>query len=890
VSVKTILLVTSALVTSALASTAHAQTAAQPAAPAAAEDNLIGEIIVTAEKRAQSLQQVPVAISAFTSEKRDLVGIQSIVDQTNYTPGLTYQPSLDRLSLRGVGRLTSSHAADSGTAIYVDGVFTTSTTEAGRDSMFVQRTEVLRGPQGTLYGRNAIGGAFNVITKRPAREFGGEARMAFGNYDRQEYMGTVSVPLTDNLRAKFGFSRIMQGEGYMKNLMPDRASEGGVRNQTYYEAQLEGEVGKVDFWFYYGKNIWNNRSAPGTVTNGGSFAPSEINPYGTGGGIYPNAGFAYTGGLNSVVQGPVRGNPVLATGDLRVFQKNTEYKNSLHGNDIARTHLTYHFDNFDLKYIGGFQRYNFNFTNDTDGSSVVSYQIPLDQKAAAIPGVGFNCYQLKALGKCSEATVYPDLYNTYQEKEELYSHELNIATTWDKPVQFIGGVYFYHEKFAYPQEVFGKNQSQLDAPVSAVGGAAPANPRRLYAHTDNFFNVTSKAVFGQVDWKLTDTIKLTGGLRYTQDDKKGVEEMRLVCFAMPGCGASAGQYGSQAPAVDITLKQTGALTPAQIAAGVKQQGVIGAVEYDPVTGYAKRHLRGGWNAVTGTAGVEYAPNRRTLAYGRYSRGYKAGGFNAAVASGFNQFPYTAPEQMDAFEVGLKRDWTRRFQTNVSGFLNSYYDAQVPVSVPQASGPSLSIFYNVPRSIIQGVELESTWTPIDRLNIMFTYAYLDSHISKACCVSDPVDPSALQPGAKPAGPSSQDAFDTISQKPARGQDLKGASLPLSPKNKIALNVNYTLPVGTYGDLIGSASYLWRDEQYSSIFNREYNRTPSRDQVDLRLTFKDAKNRFSIIGYAQNVFDSEGYETLSGTRYSTGAIYQNYVLTDPRTYGVQLQVRF
>ena len=269
----------------------------------------ISEIVVTAEKREQSLQQVPVAVSAFTAEKRDLLGIQTIVDQTNYTPGLTYQPSLDRLSLRGIGRLTNAHTADSGTAIYVDGVFTTSTTEAGRDPLFVERTEILRGPQGTLYGRNSIGGAYNIISRQPTKDLSGEARVDIGNYDEQMYEARISGPITDWLRFSLGYQKVYQGEGYDRNLT-GLPSEDGVRDRDYYEAQLAGDIGKFDFWFYYGKQTWNDRSTPGGgVHNGNTFAPPELTVSGAGTSIFPVYSFAFNGGRNVTFLGAGRRQP-----------------------------------------------------------------------------------------------------------------------------------------------------------------------------------------------------------------------------------------------------------------------------------------------------------------------------------------------------------------------------------------------------------------------------------------------------------------------------------------------------------------------------------------------------------------------------------------------------
>ena len=688
-----------------------------PRAANGPSDNLIGEVIVTAEKREQSLQQVPVAVSAFTSEKRDLIGITSVVDQTNYTPGLTYTANNDRLSLRGVGRLTNAHSADSGTAIYVDGIFTTSTTQAGRSPLFVERTEILRGPQGTLYGRNAIGGAYNVISKRPTKDYSGEARVTLGNFDTQRVDAALSVPITDWLQTKFGFTKNHVGDGFLQNVVSGRPDENGLRDETYYEFQAQAQLGKLDLWFYYGQNIWDNSASPGSP-GGGSFLPPNTTP---GTGATPSPTYCFGGAINCVFQGPA-GNPVLATGDLRAVNRDTHFQNQLHNANATTLQATYHFKDFDIKYIGGWQRYDYKYEDDTDGTAVQSYQVPLSPTAPAITGVGANCFQLQALGRCSPATVVFGNENTYEEDEEFYSHEINIASTWDGPLQYIAGLYYYHEKFQYPQ-IGISHQPGITTPVGATGGAVAPNPLGQYFYTNAYSTVSSKAVFGQVDYKLFDTLKLTGGLRYTNDEKKVTEEERFLYYG-DGTGLALNRYGSLSPVVDITALALGTATAAQLASqGGRQQGIVTPVTLDPVTGRYRRGLRDGSNAVTGTAGVEWAPDRRTLVYGKYSRGYKAFGFNSVVATAFSPFPYSNPEQMDAFEVGLKKDWTRRFQTNVTGFYDLYYDAQVPLAIQQGSAPAFTIFYNVPRSIIQGVELESIWQPFDRFNVLLTYAYL-----------------------------------------------------------------------------------------------------------------------------------------------------------------------
>src|SRR5439155_13478868 len=105
----------------------------------AAAGTTIGELVVTAEKREQNLQDVPVAISAFTSAKRDLIGINSVQDMTNFTPGMQYSAQVDRMTVRGIGRLSNVHAAEGGVSIYSDGIYTTSTVEAGKTPIFLDR-------------------------------------------------------------------------------------------------------------------------------------------------------------------------------------------------------------------------------------------------------------------------------------------------------------------------------------------------------------------------------------------------------------------------------------------------------------------------------------------------------------------------------------------------------------------------------------------------------------------------------------------------------------------------------------------------------------------------------------------------------------------------------
>ena len=198
------LLGAAALAVTSFAAGAHAQNAPPSGGGAA----MLEEVVVTAEKREANLQTVPVAVSAFTSERRDTVGIRTLQDITNFTPGLSYSTGTDRVSLRGIGRLTNNLASEPGVANYLDGIYTVFTADAGLPPLFVDRVEVLRGPQGTLYGRNSIGGAINTITKRPPKTFSGEVRAIYENYDHKELQALVGGPITEGLRFSLGGIKI----------------------------------------------------------------------------------------------------------------------------------------------------------------------------------------------------------------------------------------------------------------------------------------------------------------------------------------------------------------------------------------------------------------------------------------------------------------------------------------------------------------------------------------------------------------------------------------------------------------------------------------------------------------------------------------------------------
>ncbi len=285
--------------------------------------------------------------------------------------------------------------------------------------------------------------------------------------------------------------------------------------------------------------------------------------------------------------------------------------------------------------------------------------------------------------------------------------------------------------------------------------------------------------------------------------------------------------------------------------------------------------------------------------------------------------------------------------NTALFYYSYKDLQIPITISASGGgvsQSTTSFYNVPKAISQGFELETTWRPIENLTLLFNYSYLDAHVEEGA-IQDFADPAAIFPGARPlftnafcaahasdvdahgnsTAPCAPDVYTMLNADGtlntaagwARAQNISGNPLPHSPKNKIAFNATYDFRFDA-GTLTPSVSYVWRSAQFDALFKRPYDRAPSWAQVDGRVTWKAASGKYTVIAYIKNAFNQIGYDSgaygtrLAGTSYDyanhvpvnsvanyngpsvAGAnaygIFSTYSVTPPRTFGVELQYKF
>ncbi|HEX5006746.1 MAG TPA: TonB-dependent receptor [Hyphomonadaceae bacterium] len=842
----------------AAATPALAQPAPQttPAQPAAQDDTTNREVVVvTANKREETVQDVAVAVTAITSETKEEFGVISVTDLTNVTPGLSYTPGNERVTLRGIGRLSNSFGADPGVANYNDGVYTAFAVFAGKDPFLIDRVEVLRGPQGTLYGRNAIGGAINTISKRPSDDFSVDAVFGAGNYDYRKVGVAVSGPITDWLRYRaVGFKEVR--DGIDPNYGENGEMVGWEINDEYLELQLEGDIGDRFSWWLKAADLYYDKAGPpggrtATFTTAPYFITTNPAQQFLAGTSY-NPAFPYTNNpaIISYTQGGNRHDNPFATNGEHAYNTNLQNTAQLPQYDEAIAEAVYSFDAFDLKYVGGYTFYDYQLFSDADGTPInsVTYNALPNLRPAApgTPGSG-------------PLTIRPAVTNVYKESRSAFSNEINLISTWDSPLQWIFGLYQYQDNQKQPgQAQYLRDEPLADTFFRSSGGAfgAPLGVIQNLDRRIQYFSNTSiqyaYGVYGQVDYQLNDQWKLTGGLRWSDDLKKSYEEAFLLS-----------PYASNAPLVDFTPFVYYA--PATPTAPTLAEGV-------DANGTAFRHLRGHWSAWTGGIGVEYTPNDDTLVFGKYSRGYKAGGFNNL---GFAANPYTDSEFVDAYEAGWKQEWIDwGLTTNAALFYYNYTDAQAPLTVVRDFGlptqTAFTAFLNVPKVETTGFELETTWNPIDPLIINFTYAYLNAEVKSDDLYVD----------------STKLASD-----PQRIRSVEGNQLGQSPKHKASLQASYQIDFEDGSYLLPTISYSWRDIFYDSFFNNPVEKSPSYDNLDARLNWYSSSGEIGITAWVRNALDEEQTTSITGTlRAADSILYSNPSFAPPRMFGVDLKLRF
>ncbi len=468
-----IMLLTSGSIITLNATTAYAQ---------------IDEIVTTATKRTESVQDVPLSVTAFSQEDLDIKGTTSLVGIQESTPNLNFSvqsagQNVARVTLRGIGTETLVGGGDPGVALHIDGVYVGRNSAAVGDVFDVERVEVLRGPQGTLYGRNATGGSVNVISKRPTQETEGFADFTYGNYNNLRVRGVANTPLSENLSARVAIFAESH-DGYIENLYApgrdsfDKSVHGG-RLQLLWETDSGNEFLVRGFY-----------SKAGGAGPGSTYLGDDIN---TANG-YPGGHIIGISGGG----GPPPGAPIVA--DAYGLASAADGSALLpRPTDIHQTRKDA--PEFVDTLIKGIDfEANINVSDGILLKSVSSYQT--------------NNNEILVDSDVSEAPIQT---RNRQNEASQFSQEFNLISQTDDPLQWILGAYYYHEELDERFEATtpaGLVPDTTALPPGAVPGGGGVFQRRLTAH-----EVDSVALFAQLSYDITDRLSVTGGLRHTWDSK-----------------------------------------------------------------------------------------------------------------------------------------------------------------------------------------------------------------------------------------------------------------------------------------------------------------------------------------------------------------------------------
>lgn len=749
--------------TSILAMTVATPAFAQDAEEEVARDAFGGEIVVTAQRQSERLQDVPIAVSAFSAESLEAQQIENPSDLQLTLPNVTFTKTnftSSSFTIRGIGDLCVGVSCDSATAIHQNESPLIGTRLFETEFFDLERIEVLRGPQGTLFGRNATSGVVNVVTAKPdLGAFGASGEFEYGNYDSIKAKGMVNVPLGETLGVRIaGF--YLNRDGFTKNLFDgsriDDRDMYAVRGSIRWQPTPDTTLDLMGYYFREDDNrlriqkqycqrdptgvlgCLNNRRDPGVTNANSTFV-----------GVLTSREFLAIRGIpTAFALGSLYGPDALSTfqpiADPRVV--NTDYTPTYFSDELQlQGRLEHSFGAINVSLAGVYQEARVDSSQDYNLSiQDRSFFAPaLNTLAAAgaglVPGLpasffapiaqalipngpnGVLCTSLAeesglgSYGGRSLCTATPQDFDRSNQKSNAWSGEMIVSSDFDGPFNFLlGGIYgeSHLTENSYYVNSFGIDYlTGILGTFTALGSGGTIPPSFLatpfFRNNTDDLKVKSYGFFGEAYYEFNDAIKLTLGLRYNNDKKRVQARSTLASFLVP-----FGQTGS-----------------------AFNSPFVGAFDADP--GLAGNQLfqvrKVGFDEITGRAVLDWKITPDNLVYASYSRGYKSGGINPPLQPVFAVDEAFSPEIVNAFEIGSKNRFGA-LQLNVTGFYYQYKDLQLSRIVARTS-----VNDNVDANI-WGLEAEAVITPTPDFVVNIGASYLNTEVSSDKFLGNPRDPS------------------------------------------------------------------------------------------------------------------------------------------------------
>lgn len=645
---------------------------------------VLEEVIVTAQKREESLQDTPIALDAFGEGRLEREGISGVGDLANNVPALTIEPfpisnSTLRIYIRGIGLIDAQITQDPPVGVYVDGVYVARSNGLVSEVADLSRIEVLRGPQGTLYGRNSTGGAINMITKRPnVDELEFQQAFTVGNRSHYSAKTSLNLPLWQGAAAKLAyFSREIDG-------FIERTGPGGG-DDNFGDKDNEGY--RLDFGWDVNEELRVDYSYDASDLKSLTQTYSPVSP-----AVPLDTGDPTTDAVsNQLRQGAI---PFYNfTGRTRPDSLATPRRPLPSESDIEGHTLTFNYsfsDQLEFKYIYGQRELvDAAYVNLAGGTSSEGYR--LDTNAAFTFDADVATLQARSVNLPGVRFVLD---------QDQSSHELQFTgNLFESRLSYIAGIYYFEET-ASERHKLG---FQARIPVGGTN-------TRLEVLTADASNIDNEAFayFTQLTWVppvLEERLSITFGARHSEDSRKADIDRRVVTFA-------------EIPAMGVTE-----VSPLDTAVLLSDDRLAAAGDKD-------------FQDDSFALILEYVIADEINVYAKAVEAYKSGGFNirepiagnfggeASVARFSNGFE---PEKALAYELGIKTQlFDRRLRINADVFATDITDQQLNFNVP-GSLDDTSVA-NAGESELSGAELDITYAAAQNLTLMLNYAYLDASVA------------------------------------------------------------------------------------------------------------------------------------------------------------------
>jgi outer membrane receptor protein involved in Fe transport len=866
----------------------------------AAEYQGIEEVVVTAEKRTSTVQDTAIAVSAFDAEALESRQIATTSELQFSVPNMMFGKSNfegSSISIRGVGNLAVADSSDNGVGIHVNDIYLNEPRIFETEFYDVERMEILRGPQGTLYGRNTTGGVMNMITAKPKDVFEADLSVGFGDYSERKVTGMVNVPLSDTVATRLA-GYYLKRDGYTDNLytgndiddrdlysvrwttdfqfgentevtfMASYMDEDDARSRTTKQLCTKDPRGAFGTGCLPGSKGFSNPHSQTYITSAlADLATANSNFAAAMGGparpaLSPNAGvmgggyWSWIAALEPMVAAEM-GQEVadlytnLAfSGEPTDFFEGTLNPASLRevysdfdpeyttDETILSLEIRHDFENITLKSMSAYHEGNTEALTDFDW---------------AVPTQNYPQPVTYNMNGTDRVATFSEGIDRAQAETEQWSEQITLFSNNDGKLNWTAGAFYLHFEKDSHYNVFssglgawsdaGGMGSIFETILQAFGLAppelnsfAPALPRDL-AQFDSYtqYEVDTWALFGELYYDFSDDTRITLGLRYSDETKEVHARTYFV----------------------------------DLVAGLN----------DPLS-----DQNDDWQEVTGKLSIDHnldlSFTDETLVFATVARGYKGGGFNPPQDD--EGFPDTFdPEYINSLELGVKsRLMDNRVQANIALFFYDYEGLQVSQIVNQTA-----INENVDAEI-QGLEAEFMFAPNENWLFSFNLAYLDAEVKDFATV-DTANPTGENPVVNVFGDLYP--FPSFDRSEFEIKDLSGNDLVATPEMSINFFAEYYRPLSNGMSLIVHADYYYQDEFYARNFNTAADEIPSWDVSNAFVSLTSADEQWTVKAWVKNIQDDDnitGFYTSDG---NTG-LFSNVFVMEPRTYGLTFSMNF